>query len=253
LIDPEKINMMSTISSIFVCLPLFLLSISSVFIWKLQHEITLSKEVNLRSLGLLEVISERNQHNIDYEMHSRRLATSSVGNCSAVIEQALIPVGTILDFAGSVAPAGFLLCNGSAISRSKYFALLSVIGITYGVGDSLTTFNLPDLRGRTLVGAGTGTGLSSRALGAIGGEEMHQLSLSELARHNHVDAGHSHSGSWVSTDTSGVIVWFRNDANQNLFQSAKLTTGYASISDTGSDAPHNNMQPFGVANKIIKF
>ena len=57
------------------------------------------------------------------------------------------PSGTILDFSGPVAPQGWLLCDGSAISRTDYAALFAVIGTIYGVGDGSTTFNLPDLRG----------------------------------------------------------------------------------------------------------
>lgn len=60
--------------------------------------------------------------------------------------------GTVLDFAGSVAPDGWLLCYGQAISRVDYANLFAKIGTTFGVGDGSTTFNLPDCRGR--VGAG---------------------------------------------------------------------------------------------------
>ena len=62
------------------------------------------------------------------------------------------PAGTIVAFAGSSAPTGYLIANGSAISRTTYANLFAIIGTTYGVGDGSTTFNLPDLRGRTAVG-----------------------------------------------------------------------------------------------------
>lgn len=62
------------------------------------------------------------------------------------------PTGTIQAYAGSTAPAGYLVADGSAVSRTTYAALFAVIGTTYGAGDGSTTFNLPDLRGRAAVG-----------------------------------------------------------------------------------------------------
>ena len=65
------------------------------------------------------------------------------------------PIGAILAFGGATAPAGWLLCQGQAISRTTYAALFAVIGTAYGAGDGSTTFNLPDPREAALVGAGT--------------------------------------------------------------------------------------------------
>jgi microcystin-dependent protein len=62
------------------------------------------------------------------------------------------PTGSVTDFAGSTAPSGWLLCDGSAVSRATYSALFSTIGTTYGSGDGSTTFNVPDLRGRVAAG-----------------------------------------------------------------------------------------------------
>lgn len=63
--------------------------------------------------------------------------------------------GLIFPYAGSSAPTGFLLCDGSAVSRTTYAELFALIGITYGAGDGSTTFNVPDLRGSVIIGAGT--------------------------------------------------------------------------------------------------
>lgn len=65
------------------------------------------------------------------------------------------PVGTIIAYAANTAPTGFLLCDGSAVSRTTYAALFAVIGTTWGSGDGSTTFNLPDGRAVAAVGAGT--------------------------------------------------------------------------------------------------
>ena len=69
----------------------------------------------------------------------------------------LLPTGSIIPFAGSNIPAGYLLCNGVAVSRTSYAGLFGVISTLYGTGDGTTTFNLPDLRDRFLEGAGTNT------------------------------------------------------------------------------------------------
>lgn len=71
------------------------------------------------------------------------------------------PTGGIIMFGGATAPEGWLLCDGSAVSRSSYSALFAIISTTYGAGDSSTTFNLPDMRGVFPKGAGT----TNRTLG----------------------------------------------------------------------------------------
>lgn len=68
-----------------------------------------------------------------------------------------VPPGTVLPFAASAAPIGYLSCNGDAVSRTTYAALFAVIGETWGAGDSSTTFNVPNLAGVFLRGTGTGT------------------------------------------------------------------------------------------------
>ena len=71
--------------------------------------------------------------------------------------------GLIFPFAGSSTPTGFLACDGSAVSRATYAALFTAISTTWGAGDGSTTFNLPDLRGRSIIGAGTGTKVATFA------------------------------------------------------------------------------------------
>lgn len=96
---------------------------------------------------------------------------------------AMMPVGTVLPFAGSAAPTGWLPCDGSAVSRATYSDLFSVIGTTYGAGDGSTTFNVPDTRGRAIVHkAGSGT---FNTLGGKGGEETHTLTSAEMPSHTH--------------------------------------------------------------------
>jgi len=95
---------------------------------------------------------------------------------------ALVPVGVMLPYGGSSAPTGWLLADGSAISRTSYAALYAIYGTTYGVGDGSTTFNLPDCRQRFPLGkAASGTGVT---LGSTGG----------AIDHTHTGPSHTHTG-----------------------------------------------------------
>jgi len=112
--------------------------------------------------------------------------------------------GFMIDYGGSSAPSGWLLCDGSAVSRTTYAGLFAVLGTAFGTGDGSTTFNVPDFRGRASIGSGQGSGLTLRVIGAKGGEEVHVLTVSEIPSHTHGinesphshfvnDPGHAHS------------------------------------------------------------
>lgn len=73
------------------------------------------------------------------------------------LQSQIVPSGSVLAYAGSSAPTGWLICDGSAVSRTTYSDLFTAISTTWGVGDGSTTFNLPDLRAATLRGVGTST------------------------------------------------------------------------------------------------
>lgn len=151
---------------------------------------------------------------------------------------ATVPVATILPFAGSVAPEGFMLCDGAELLASEYGDLFSAIGSTYGVGQAAGSFKLPDLRGRAPIGVGQGDGLTERVVGASGGAEQHQLTVDEMPNHTHqYGAPHLQTYGMGSFAERGV-----NPTSQEWY----------SVSDAGGDQPHNNMQPFLVVNYIIK-
>jgi microcystin-dependent protein len=93
------------------------------------------------------------------------------------------PVGTILAYAGQAAPAGYLMCNGQAVSRAQYASLFSIIGTTYGAGNGSTTFNVPDLRGEFLRGLDAGRGVDSgRTLGSSQPHAFQDFRLSQSER-----------------------------------------------------------------------
>ena len=145
--------------------------------------------------------------------------------------------GEIRIWAGAAAdiPDGYLLCDGSAVSRTQYTALYQTIGDTYGAGDGSTTFNLPDLRDAFPMGAST-----TSPIGTTGGEAAHTLIIDELPRHNHpivLTQAQAASGNFICSNNG------QGAAN----------TPQASLSQyVGSDKPHNNLPPFVAINFIIK-
>lgn len=145
----------------------------------------------------------------------------------------LIPPGTIWPFGGSTIPSGWLDCDGSAVSRTTYADLFAALGTTWGAGDGSTTFNLPDLRGRAPVGAGTGSGLSARTLGGTGGTETHLLTTSEIPAHTHT-------------------YFAMNAGPGGLGNVAGAAGANAASGSTGGGSSHQNMPPFAVVQWVIK-
>ena len=93
-------------------------------------------------------------------------------------------IGTMCVFAGNFAPRSYALAQGQILPISQNQALFSILGTTYG-GDGRTTFALPDTRGRALIGAGRGPGLSDYRLGQRGGFEFVTLTVNQMPSHNH--------------------------------------------------------------------
>jgi microcystin-dependent protein len=170
-----------------------------------------------------------------------------------------VQIGTVQILAGTP-DSGWLVCDGSAVSRSTYARLFAVIGTSFGAGDGSTTFNLPDLRGRVPVGSGTGTGLTARTIGQTMGEETHTLTITEMPSHNHniLDNGHSHTPLSPATvfrgaHAGGTSGYATTNAGQTVDQSVGTgtsTTGIL-ILNTGGGAAFNQMQPSLVLNYVI--
>lgn len=146
------------------------------------------------------------------------------------------PVGSITMFAGSTAPSGYLICDGSAISRTDYADLFTVLGTNYGTGDGSTTFNLPNLKGKVPVGLDSND-TAFDTLGETGGEKTHTLTVDEMPSHDH----EARYGDTAGGDGSGYR--FSNNSGRSR----------VAIENEGGGQPHNNLQPYLVVNYIIKY
>lgn len=166
------------------------------------------------------------------------------------------PIGKIVMYAGSSAPRGWLLCQGQAVSRTTYAKLFSVIGTTYGSGDGSTTFNVPDMRGRSPLGVGNGdaTGHTNHTLGQKGGEETHTLTVNEMPSHEHSKIVYRGNGDWNVGDSTG-LGGQQVEPYQVYFNGAIMTYGNAisgwKTSAAGGNSSHNSMHPYSAVNFLI--
>ncbi|HUW61601.1 MAG TPA: tail fiber protein [Candidatus Bathyarchaeia archaeon] len=163
-----------------------------------------------------------------------------------------LPPGSLVPYAGAEVPTGFILCDGRAVSRTTYEGLFLAIGVVWGAGDGSTTFNVPDFRGKTTVGAGDDNSpdLTARALAHVGGEETHVLTVAELPPHTHTfldDLLWSPGSGTPQYLIAGGVVGFRKVENPDT-----TTAGVAGTPGALS-TPITNMPPFAVVNYIIKY
>ena len=177
------------------------------------------------------------------------------------------PAGSLTAYAGASAPAGWLLCDGTAVSRTTYATLFGLLSTTYGAGNGTTTFNLPDMRGRMPMGAGTGVGqgasgsgapsgtaLTARTRGGFGGDERMQT-------HTHVQNAHGHTlgpgqsfGTSFGPNAGGVATFGLSVAiiNTNTYQGPYEAQANTATNQNAGSGSSENMPPFVVLNYIIK-
>ena len=205
---------------------------------------------------------------------------------------ATVATGIVEMYAGATAPTGYLLCDGAAVSRSTYSALFAITSTTYGAGDGSTTFNVPNLSGRMVMGAGTGTGLNASGTGAPSGtaqtartrgqwlgEETHLLTATELASHTHANTvgssaggsnqitggmsaneNHSHTLINYSSSTGSGTYNITNRSGGNTDQLSTNSTNLAhthniginNVANSPSGGRHDTIPPCVVLNYIIK-
>lgn len=156
-------------------------------------------------------------------------------------------IGEIRIFAGTYNPRGWAFCYGQLVPIAQNPALYSILGTTYG-GNGTSTFGLPDLRGRTPIGAGSGAGLTPRVLGQMSGVESVTLLSTQIPQHTH--ALNASSGAPTTNAPSGSLL---PTGSSRIYAQGSPSTQLApsSIGVAGGSQPHENMQPFLALTYII--
>jgi microcystin-dependent protein len=151
-------------------------------------------------------------------------------------------VGEIRMFAGNFAPAGWAFCDGQLLPISENDVLFTLIGTTYG-GDGLSTFALPDLRGRSPVHQGQGPGIQAPyPMGAVGGVETVTLTQAQLPPHSHALMA---SGAPATSGAPQGRVLARPAAGQAYLDDMPvMAMNAAALGGTGGSQPHENMAPY---------
>lgn len=164
-------------------------------------------------------------------------------------------VGEIRMFAGNYAPEGWALCDGRLVSVSDNQVLFSLVGTTWG-GDGVTTFGIPDFRGRIPLGQGQGTGLTTRVLGQKDGAESVALTPAQMPVHSHA---FNVALVAATTGTPSATVVLAEPTNGDEMYLPDSSAGKAvdqqygdeSISTAGAGVPHDDMMPSIAVNFII--
>lgn len=165
------------------------------------------------------------------------------------------PPGALIMWPTDIAPSGWLLCNGQAVSRTTYAALFAVIGTTFGAGDTTTTFNLPDYRDRMPIGAST----IATSIGATGGyrdstlvAHTHSASTGVAGSHNHGWTGQAGDG-WPDGPGDRIAA---GNVNSYVRYTQVLNAGdhthSVSVSTEGISGVDRNLPPYIGINFIIK-
>lgn len=139
----------------------------------------------------------------------------------------IIPAGTVLPFAGENAPQGWLLCDGSPISRTLHPELFEAIGTAHGIGDGTTTFNLPDLRGRFV-----------RGVDGTAGRDPDKLTRSAVNGGNSANSVGSVQDDALQNITGEFGAWTRTSGGNGAFQTPTASAG--NTSNTGNVTISNN-------------
>jgi microcystin-dependent protein len=166
-------------------------------------------------------------------------------------------IGQIIQGGWNFAPRGYAYCNGQSQSISQNTALFSLLGTTYG-GNGQTTFNLPDLRGRSMINQGQGPGLSNYVLGQAGGTENTTLTTPNLPAHNH-SANVSDTKATLQLAPAGGALGRGQDSTGTVVPLIYVPAGTATnvalapttIGLTGNNLPFNNLSPYLAVSIVI--
>lgn len=217
--------------------------------------------------------------------HTMSTTTMYADNASVTYLSAagfsMIPPGCIMAYGGASAPGGWFACDGATVSRVTYSGLYAAIGTTYGVGDGFSTFNLPNMQGRMIVGQSSSGSFTSR--GGTGGSESITLTTGQMPSHSHTgtvdssgahthgitDPGHTHTQTTInddfnnsganppgfSADSAGSRTWSNISTNTTgiTVNSGGAHTHTFTTNTTGSGDAIPNMSPYIVIPYIIKW
>jgi microcystin-dependent protein len=157
-------------------------------------------------------------------------------------------VGEIRIFGGTFAPVGWMFCAGQQLPIAENEVLFQLIGTTYG-GDGQSTFNLPDLRGRLPLHAGTGSSGTTYLIGESAGFEEVTLLTPQIPAHTHPLRASTSIGSAATPD--GNVLAASGSSNVYRPAPAAAATSSQAVGSTGGSLPHTNVQPFLCVNFII--
>ena len=213
----------------------------------LTNVVDLTNQVNNIVNQVADLITQGNAQQASIDIINTNLAaqalnntfyTSSITNIAALLN-VLCPIGSLRMTSANEADSGtWMLADGRALDRVAYALLFTTISTIYGIGDGLTTFNLPDFRSRFPIGASKNgsvpAGLTQRVLGTSGGEENHLLTGQEsgIAQHHHFLS--------LSGDAPTVT------GNPTVSALPVSLSGYQTTDAVNTDAAqaHNNIGPF---------
>ncbi|HXH43613.1 MAG TPA: phage tail protein [Bradyrhizobium sp.] len=184
-----------------------------------------------------------------------------------------IPIGASIDFWGATAPnSSFVLAYGQAVSRTIYSALFSLLGTTYGTGDGLTTFNVPDLRGRVVAGkddmggsaasrlTSVGLGVSGTILGNAGATESYTLQTSNLPPYTpsgtNTGGASTFQFSQVSVGATGgsqnIITAIVNSGGGVVMSTNFTQPTFNGTAQGGVSTAFSRCQPTIISNKLLR-
>lgn len=188
-----------------------------------------------------------------------------------IISSEVIKVGQVIDVAGSTAPAGTLLLDGTCYSQTTYAALFAVIGTTYGSACGAGNFPVPDMRGRLAAGkdnmGGSAAGrigtvstdsgvIVGATLGSVGGSSTHIQTVQEMATHNHTvtDPGHFHAFNQATfpLDAAGVVPGSTLSGG-NISANTSIEATGITIQNNGNSTAMSLLQPTMMLNKAIVY
>jgi len=153
-------------------------------------------------------------------------------------------IGEIRMFAGNFAPYEWAFCAGQTFAIQAYTALYAVIGTYYG-GDGRSTFKLPDLQGRTIVGAGQGAGLSLYNIGTSVGVEGVSIDTTQMPMH-------THAVNYAQTGSASVAIKASADQSGEPNPSGNLLGAPAAVSETLYSTPVPPKQPVAMGQGTLK-